>query len=352
MPIEIADKAIDFMFKSPSPSIKVEFQGGESLLNFDLIQHIVERVEDRNRTEGRDIAFVIATNLSPMTDEILEYCLAHDIYISTSLDGPRDLHNRNRPRPGNDSYDRTIEGIKKVRQLLGPDRISALMTTTQDSLSQPTAIIDEYLRHGFSSIFLRSISPYGFAVKTGHARRYESDEWFDFYLRGLNYILDLNRRGVQFREEFAAIILRKILTALPTGYVDLQSPAGMGISCLAFNYDGAIYASDESRMLAEMGDFTFRLGDLRTDSFADVMTSDALLQPLSESLSECVPMCSECAFQPYCGSDPLYHHATQRDTIGNKPTSGFCRKNMSVMGHLIALLEDDPESAKILRSWV
>jgi uncharacterized radical SAM superfamily Fe-S cluster-containing enzyme len=35
---EMAEKAIDFMFRSPSKSIKVEFQGGEPLLNFALIR--------------------------------------------------------------------------------------------------------------------------------------------------------------------------------------------------------------------------------------------------------------------------------------------------------------------------
>ena len=34
MKAEDADKAIGFMFRSPSKSIKVEFQGGEPLLNF------------------------------------------------------------------------------------------------------------------------------------------------------------------------------------------------------------------------------------------------------------------------------------------------------------------------------
>jgi sulfatase maturation enzyme AslB (radical SAM superfamily) len=32
---ELAERAIDFMFQSPSKSIKVEFQGGEPLLNFE-----------------------------------------------------------------------------------------------------------------------------------------------------------------------------------------------------------------------------------------------------------------------------------------------------------------------------
>ena len=83
---EVAEKAIDFMFRSPSRSIKVEFQGGEPLLNFALIRQIVERVEARNESEGRDLQFVIATNLAPLTDDMLAFCREHEIL---HLDQPR-----------------------------------------------------------------------------------------------------------------------------------------------------------------------------------------------------------------------------------------------------------------------
>jgi His-Xaa-Ser system radical SAM maturase HxsB len=348
---EVADKAIDFMFRSPSPAIKVEFQGGEPLLNFPLIRRIVERVEERNATEGRDLQFVIATNLAPLTDDILAYCREHEIFISTSLDGPKPLHNLNRPRPGGDSHELAEEGIRRVREALGHDGVSALMTTTAASLPCPEAIVDEYVRLGFSSIFLRPISPYGFAVKTGQVRKYTVDEWLDFYRQALAYIIDLNHRGVPFREEYSALILRKMLTPYPTSYVDLQSPAGIGIAGLVFNYDGDIYASDEARMLAETGDRRFRLGNLDADTFEDVMFSDTLVDVLAETMTEGVPMCVDCGFQPYCGSDPVYHHATQGDAVGFKPSSGFCRKNMQVMRHLIGLLEDDERAASILQGW-
>ena len=100
-------------------------------MNFPLIRHVVERAEAWNLAERRNLQFVIATNLALINDEILEFCRDHDILISTSLDGPSDLHNANRPRPGNDSYERTIEGISRVRNALGRDRVSALMTTTK-----------------------------------------------------------------------------------------------------------------------------------------------------------------------------------------------------------------------------
>lgn len=349
---ETADRGIDVLFKSPSPNLKVEFQGGESLLNFELIKYIVGKVESRNQTVGKDIQFVIATNLSLLTDEILDFCLEHRILISTSLDGPEELHNRNRPKRGNDSYARVISGIQKVRSHLGPNSVSALMTTTKESLHHPREIIDEYFRQGFRSIFLRSISPYGFALKTAPSTGYLMSEWLKFYQQGLDYILEINRAGTLFIEEYAAIILRKMLTPYPTGYVDLQSPAGIGISVIVFNYDGDVYASDEARMLAEMGDTTFRLGNLLTDSYQQIFTSDALIDTLWETMAEGVPGCTDCAFLPYCGSDPVYHHATQGDRVGHKPSSDFCKKNMTIMRYLITLMEDRPDVRHIFESWL
>lgn len=352
MKVQDAERAIDFMFRSPSPAIKVEFQGGEPLLNFDLIQEIVRRVEHRNFTEQRQLQFVIATNLALLTDEVLAFCRDHGIVISTSLDGPRELHNQNRPRPAGDSYQLATRGIQRVRESLGPDRVAALMTTTAASLSRPKEIVDEYVRQGFSCIFLRPLSPYGFAVKTGMVAKYSVDEWLAFYRSALAHIIDLNLKGIPFREEYSSLILRKILSPYPTAYVDLQSPAGIGISGLVFNYNGDIYASDEARMLAETGDFKFRLGNLATTSFEDAMLSDTLVDALSATMTECVPMCSDCGFQPYCGSDPVFHHARHGDLVSFKPTSDFCHKNMEIMRHLIRLLEDDKDAASVLESWI
>jgi His-Xaa-Ser system radical SAM maturase HxsB len=348
---ETADRAVDLMFQSPSPGLKVEFQGGESLLNFDLIRRIVERVEARNAAERRAIQFVIATNLSPLTDEMLDYMKEHGIYVSTSLDGPRALHNANRPRPGGDSYDRAISGIARVREALGHDGVAALMTTTRFSLDQPEAIVDEYVRLGFTRVFLRWMSPYGFAAKTGQRIGYDWADWQAFYRRGLDHILRLNAAGVSIREEYASIILGKLLTPYGTTYVDLQSPTGLGISTVVYNYDADVYMSDEGRMLAETGDRSFRLGNVHADSYEDLFYSDRLQQLVLETMSEGIPMCADCAFQPICGTDPTFHRATQGDVVGHRPTSDYCRRNMFVMKLLVSLLEDDAKAAATLRRW-
>ena len=282
MSVETADKSLALVFRSPSPAIKIEFQGGEPLLNFTLIRHVVEHAEAINLVERRDLQFVIATNLALVTDDMLDFCREHEILISTSLDGPANVHNANRPRPGNDSHALATAGISRVREALGRDRVSALMTTTKVSLGREREIIDEYVAQGFRGIFLRPMSPYGFAVKTKWIHSYDADDWVKFYFSGLDYILELNRSGYEFTEFYAATVLAKMLTPFEPGFVDLRSPAGIGIAAIVYNYDGDVYASDESRMLAEMGDRTFRLGNVHRDRYEEIILSEALLTPIED----------------------------------------------------------------------
>lgn len=349
---EHADRALALVFRSPSPTLKIEFQGGEPLLNFELVRYIVERASELNKQYQRRLQFVLASNLSRLSDEILSFCRGHGICLSTSLDGPEDLHDAQRLLRGGHSHRTTVEAIQRARKVLGADSVSALMTTTPASLSRVEQIIDEYVRLDFRSIFLRSLSPYGFAVRKSLIHRYDADDWIRFYKRGLAHILDLNRRGHDLREEYTAILLHKIFSAEGTSYVDLQSPAGIGIGALVYNYDGAVYASDEGRMLAEMGDTSFRLGHLDSDSYESMMTSERLLSPLFDTMPEGAPMCSDCAFLPYCGADPVFHRATQKDALGHKAFSAFCKKQMAVLRHLIGLIETDAAARETLLQWI
>lgn len=348
---DTARRALQLAFKSPSPHLKIEFQGGEPLLNFPLIRWITAEAKRMNVQYGKDLAFVIATNLALVDDEILEFCAAEDVYISTSLDGPRDLHNGNRRRPGQDSWQQAVTGIRRVQDRLGPDRVSALMTTTEASLDQAAEIIGAYADLGLRGVFLRPISPYGFALRRRGGANYDVDRWLTFYEAGLDRITELNRQGTSMVEIYASIIAKKMLTNSDPGYVDLTSPAGIGIGALVYNYDGDVYASDEGRMLAEMGDRTFLLGNVRGSSYADIMLSDRLLNPLAESLTLSAPMCSTCAFEPYCGADPVFHHATAGDFTGHKALSAFCRRNMGVFTLLLRKMRDDAFFRDLMWRW-
>ena len=351
--IEDLDKSIDLMFQSPSKNLTMEFQGGEPLLAMDKVSYAVERALNLNKQFGKKITFVICTTLANVDDDILQFCQKHQVLLSTSFDGPEFLHNKNRPKSGAASYDLFAQGLERSRLALGVDQVSALMTTTALSLDYPTEIVDSYIEHGFSSIFLRPISPYGFALKNEKKNLYETERFLDFYKKGLLYIIEINKRGKVLIEEYATIILKKLFTPFPVGYVDLQSPAGLINSAVVYNYDGYVYASDEARMLAENNDYTFRLGHVQRNNYNEIFFGEKALEIAQAWSNESIPGCSECGFQTICGADPVHNHATQGDMVGFRPTNSFCKRNMEIIRFLFELMSDPSLGIEpIFRSWV
>jgi His-Xaa-Ser system radical SAM maturase HxsB len=343
--------AVERLFEWPSRDLTVEFQGGEPLLHFDRVRSLTTAIVERNKTEGRRLQFVIASTLHDLTEDQLAFMREHGFVLSTSLDGPDWLHNANRPRPEKDSHRRTLEGIERGRRALGEDSVSALTTLTRKSLDHPVAIIDEYRKHGFHTISLRPLSPYGFALKTKDRSGYPMADFVRFYWTALKHLLAVNHSGFAMVESYGQLLLSQLLTPFSHGYVDLRSPTGAGLGAVVYDFDGRVYPSDEARMLAAMGDTSFALGTVN-DSVESWLTSPAMGRIMRAGIAESLPTCSECAYVPLCGADPIDHYARQQDTIGHRPTSSFCTRQMGLFDLLVEQLETGTIPMRdMLESW-
>ena len=343
-------KTIEFIFLSPSEHLTIEFQGGEPLIRFDLIKAAVEYAEQINISMRRKLTFVICTNLSYASKEILEYCKEHQVLISTSVDGPEIVHNNNRPNKQFNSYDKTISQIELARNTLGQDRVSALLTISKFSLSYPNKIIDEYIRLGFTEIFLRGLNPYGEAVKNKNEISYSVEEYVEFYKTALERIVEYNHKGIYCVEVFSKLVLTKMLSPFPMGFVDLQSPSGIINNVLLYNYDGNIYPSDEARMLAEMGDTHFHLGSV-FNNYSEVIFNNTTSELASVWATEYIAGCSDCAFQSYCGIDPVRNYNLEKSIYGFRPNSDHCIKMKAIINYLIHKIENDKSFRLLAYKW-
>lgn len=321
------DTACDTIFDSPAPALTVEFQGGDPLLRFDLIQRAVLRISKHNQTSRRQLRFVVASTLHQLTEEMCSFFREHRVFLSTSLDGPAELHNRNRPTPTRDSYQRTLAGIEMARRCVGEDAVSALMTTTRASLAQPEAIVDEYVRHGLQDIFIRPLSAYGFAKRNQAHLGYSLEDFQAFYTRALERVLHWNRQGVELRDVYASIILNKVLSPFDSGYVDLQSPTGAGSSVLVYNYDGYVYPSDEARMLMETGDSSLRLGRIGAP-LEDLLKSPVRQNLVKASQVEDVEGCRQCPYRLFCAPNPIDAHAQFGTMFAPVQQTEHCRRHL------------------------
>ena len=177
---ETAKNTVKAIMQSPSPVIKIEFQGGDPSTYFEMVKYIIEEAEWQNLFKKKDLGFVICTNVTLLTPDMVKYLKKHKCDISTSLDGYRELHNTNRPFQDTDhTHERFEENIKMIRDICGKASVSALMTTSKYSLGHFKEIIDEYVRMGYNNIFLRSLNPYGFAKQYKEKIAYPIEDFIE-----------------------------------------------------------------------------------------------------------------------------------------------------------------------------
>ena len=351
---QTAKEVVDRIFESPSKAITIEFQGGEPLLNFEVLKFVTEYAHDKNKVAGKDLLIAVVTNLSPLNDEILKFLIKNKISICTSIDGPRKLHNKNRVSFCGDSYTKVVKNFKRLQRAYlnrVKYRPNALVTITRESLRHPKEIIREYIRLNLDSIHLRPLNPFGFAIKQQKRIGYTAEEFLSFYKEAFDYILKINSNGKVFYERTARIFLSKIFNDDDPGYFELRSPCGAGIGQMAYNYNGDVYTCDEGRMVGRLGDHAFRLGNVRDDSYNALIGKETLKAVCTSSLLDILPGCSDCVYKPYCGVCPIYNYVTSGTLFAQAPNNDRCKINAGILDYLFDKLRVE-KNKKIFKSWL
>jgi len=358
MSIEVATRAVDIAFQTTAHGLTIEFQGGEPTANWEVLRHVVEYAREKNVVAQKVLSFALVTNLSLMDDEKLDYLLDRRVQMCTSLDGPADVHNKIRIFKGGNSHELVLAWMKKINQRyadMGLDvnqyRVEALPTITKPSLSRWKDIVDQFVEAGCRAIFLRKLDPFGFAAKSAKTLGYSMDEFLEFYANAVDYIIELNRRGLQVMERHAAIMLNKILADEEPNYLDLRIPGGACIGQMGYAPDGSVYSSDEGRFVASMGDDMFKIGTV-SDSYYQLMTNASTRALVMAGLNDGQPDCVSCVYKPWCGQQVEYNYKTQGSLHGHMRDSAWCKKHKSIFDYLMHKLESaDERDLEMFRLW-
>lgn len=83
MPIEVAERSVDFLLQNGSGEVGIDFFGGEPLLNLPLIKHVV----DYANKSGRDLQYSLITNGTILDDDILDFLARNHLHVVVSYDG-------------------------------------------------------------------------------------------------------------------------------------------------------------------------------------------------------------------------------------------------------------------------
>ena len=361
MSVQTARGVVDRAMRTTSPYVNFEFQGGEPTLNMDVVKFVVEYARQKNRHEARQLDFSLVTSFTAMDEDKASWLADAGVLICTSLDGPKDLHDANRPwKKHASSYETTLDWIRWFERRyaeLGRDprlwHVDALLTTTRQTLDRVDDVIEAYTSLGIRSLHLRPLNPFGFATGAWKRIGYSIDEFLAFYERALDRMIELNRQGVEIIEGNAAIVLAKMLTPDDPNYVDLRSPCGAGIGQVAYDYDGSIYPCDEARMVAAAGQPLFKIGQVGQGTLKDDLAHPTVRAMAVASTQESLPTCSDCWNQPFCGVCPMHDWQTTGDLVGLRPGSDWCRRWYTTSSLLLERLANDADGSleAIFRRW-
>lgn len=125
----------------PKPP-SIVFYGGEPLANWKVIKYGLEYLRNGQK-KGHlpsKIDKVLITNGTLLTPEIAEELKRHNVMISVSIDGPRDVHNHNRVyKDGKGSFEKTIAGFYVLKEAGIKPTVSCVLS--KESLEHTSEII-------------------------------------------------------------------------------------------------------------------------------------------------------------------------------------------------------------------
>lgn len=119
MTVAIGRTAIDYLLQESTDRnlVEVDFFGGEPLLNFPLIQEVVAYGEAEAKKFGKAIKWSMTTNGMLLNDEVSRFLVAHEIGTVLSIDGRKEVHDRNRyTKTGKGSYDTVVANYLRFKE--------------------------------------------------------------------------------------------------------------------------------------------------------------------------------------------------------------------------------------------
>ncbi|MBQ1396195.1 MAG: thioether cross-link-forming SCIFF peptide maturase [Eubacterium sp.] len=122
MSAEVGRRAIDFLIENSGDrhNLEVDFFGGEPLLNFDVVKEVVRYARSIEKAHNKNFRFTLTTNGMGITDEVIDFANRECHNVVLSLDGRREIHDRERrTRDGRGSYDIILPKFKKLVEARG-----------------------------------------------------------------------------------------------------------------------------------------------------------------------------------------------------------------------------------------
>ncbi len=146
--------AVDLLVEGAAPGsrLNLAFLGGEPLVNRPVLQAATRHAADRAARRGVQMGFSITTNGTLLTEADGDFFEEHGFAVTVSLDGPREVHDLQRPtKGGRGSFDRIMTNVAPLLARQRRMQVTARVTVTPLNLGLRETL-DQFVAAGFHSV--------------------------------------------------------------------------------------------------------------------------------------------------------------------------------------------------------
>jgi len=296
-------------------NVSIVLFGGEPLLRFPLLRAAVHEARAMARARGKEISFSLTTNGTLVTREIAGFLKENGVSVCVSIDGPREIHDANRPyASGRGSYDDVERGLAHLMENRNGVPLAARVTLAGGSVD-----VRKTFRHlrglGFDEVGFAPAS----AAEGSRAALTEGE--LDQVLSGFRTLAAEYVDDVRERRMPAFSNMTQILALIHRGD-PMPYPCGAGIGMLAADPSGVFYPCHR---LCGVGD---SMGDPSRG-----IAVEARARFLDGARRRRESACDACWAKNFCAGG-CYHDAYLRQGDLFAPSTHYCRwiKELFLLG--------------------
>jgi len=347
-----ARNMVDFLMahSAQSKNLRLDFFGGEPLLNFDLMRRIVKYARSRLGTSRLPIVVTIASNGTILTEEILQFLLEHNVYLQFSIDGDKEVHDRERRfrNGGNGSHDLILRNLERI-YMRYPDyfreHIHVKSVMTMKTISSGD---DAFFRHPLIQTVNRN-GHLSTLIKEPHYDISKDRDYFrQFHALGKKL---LKAKGIKtLKELLEPFTLRERIFFQQTfnEFTEVQSVNNLYFGnatkipftkgCLMGYQEGAVQPNGDITVCHKATSFV--IGNVNEGTWY----GDRIWE-LNSKLHEALPECTSCFAHRFCGL--CYEKLDGRNGCWTKARAKYCeftrQKYHLSFDYMLRILDKNPE---------
>jgi len=339
MPPETALKAVDILVaaRGKDKDLVVDFYGGEPLMNLRTLRATVDYCRKNQSQWGVRFHFLLATNGTLLTPGIAKELIAKGVQIAVSIDGPKVVHDHNRPLINQEgSFDIIQSNLKKmpkeiIKRLVG-------RTTVTPFFPDMVKLYENLRKLGFERVELFESEDACHRFLPGQETSFFSTE--DSYKLlcktyeklALRYIKDVVSGNLNYSKTFFNRFFKLMQRLYYNHEVSGGCPAAKGQ--IAVGIDGKIYPCTSFLGVQE-----FELGDV--DTGIDDVKFRAFINKINKRFDHCRKDCGLFSLCRSTGSCLNVNYFFNGDpAVPHKKSCELFAEKLSLAAASLAILSD------------